>query len=50
MKDTILLTEFVDYLKEEKQKALVRAYLKNFNIEDIDAELSKLTSGDTCET
>jgi len=50
MKDKRLLAEFVDYIKDEKQKSLIRAYMKNFKIEDVEAQLSKLLSGDECET
>jgi len=49
MKDKGLLEEFIDSLKDNRQKSLVRAYLKNFKIEDVDVELSKLFSGDECE-
>lgn len=49
MKDKGLLEEFIDSLKDKRQKSLVRAYLKSFKIEDVDAELGKFFSGDEGE-
>jgi hypothetical protein len=50
MKDRDVISEFLDFLKDEKQKSLVKAYLKNFKIEDVDAELGKLFAGEESET
>ena len=50
MNNKCVLTEFLDFLKDAGQKLLVKSYLKNFKIEDLDAELGKLFAGEDIET
>lgn len=50
MKSDCVLTEFLDFLKDEWQKSLVKSYLKDFKIQDLDAELTKLFAGEETET
>ena len=44
--DRVLFEEFYKALKDEREKALVKAYLKALKIHDLDAELSKVLPGE----
>ena len=50
MNNKDILTEFIDFLKDDEQKSLVKSYINTFKIEDLDAELSKLFAGEETET